>query len=59
MKIGDWIRSELTGLRGQIIGEGLAFKLNIPCWRVDIGGGRTSAIAKVDAELWFTEEETP
>ena len=55
IEVGDWIRTDL-GLRGRVVGEGLLTTQGWPAWKIDIGGGKITAVLKEDAVLWMKGE---
>ena len=52
IELGDWVKDR-DGLpfAGRVIGEGTLGK-NRPAWKLDVGGGRISAILQSNAILW-------
>lgn len=59
-RIGDWIVHQPTdnagfGTRGRIVGEGMLGK-DVPAWKIDVGGGKISAVPKARTTLWHRAE---
>lgn len=55
VEAGDWIRTK-AGLRGKVVSEGFVGTRKWPAFKVDMGGGRMTAVIKEDAQLWHKAE---
>ena len=54
--VGDWIHTQ-AGLRGKVVGKGTIGRQKWPAFKVDMGGGRLTAVLQDDAKLWWARED--